>query len=187
MATYYKITRENGTIVLPASSLLLAVATDNNIHFTFNTGLKQDSPSPSNPQQLIQQDTLERVDIHIGSDKTDAERILDFLLIPDTPPIVDILAQVKKHAKEAQLRYTEFPTLVFCKDGTSVSIPSSSVTNITQPTGNSLQITTADNKSYTFKTSGVELTAFLADIQPQIAARLVKELDLTQFGILDIA
>lgn len=176
MTSFYKITRENGTIVLPASSLLLAVAADNNIHFTFNTGLKQDA-----------QDTLERVDIHIGTDKADAERILDFLLIPDNQPIVDILAQVKKHAKEAQLRYTEFPTLVFRKDGVSITIPASTITNITQPTGNSLQVTTSDSKSYTFKTNGVELNAFLADIQPQIASRLTKELDLTQFGIQDIA
>lgn len=189
MVKFYKIKRDDGVVILPKNSLALAVATEGNIHLSFKTGLQQEVPQAQG-QPPLKQDIIERVDIKISNGSLDyAEDILQSILMMEDR-VADIVDYAIKMDSTAQLRQSIPPILTLNKGKENeLLLPIDMVVNITNGKGvGGEEITFSLNNQQkvilTTDSKFVGFDKFLNDLREKTAERLLKEVDLKEYGII---
>lgn len=186
MAEFYELNKQSGRVIVPANSLAVAVATEDNIHFSFRTGLKQEIPTK---ETLIERDIIEKFDIAVSCNEAERQEILHSVL-RSTYKITDIVEIAKSIDKTAQVRYDNLPVLKF-KDGAGAIIPFAGIGGINKRSADSFTIEMQDGKSYVFLTDALQdkpkfkdINDFMDAIVKRATARLDTEIDLAEYGII---
>ena len=190
MCEFYEIDRDEGMVILPKASLALAVATEGNIHFSVKTGLKR-AMQGQNPQ--TEQEVIEAVDIKTSRPKAEVEAILYDIMILDYK-VVNIVNEVKSRDADAQLRYSYAPILIYkpkIEGAQELRVPLDAIQNIDEAkneiTGQpEIKLTVANGQTIHLGVSDAfdGYIPFVSELNKQSQERLVKELDLAQFGVV---